>query len=692
MPGPTIVGTPLVSTIATASGTPSWNTDQPRTAGHLLWFTVSMNRGSNVVPTLSASAGWTVLGSGIASGLDAGGVWIVYKNTVAAGSDAAPTLTFSTTCTWRAQGYEYDPTNLDLTAGIPEFSATVVNDTTSGAHTTSLASRTNSNSYDEWWFLAAGGRGNPSTATFTGGSASTVTAFGIASSSYSATGQDILTAGSSTTYGVTVGANGTAGPTTGIVGFAFKIKPANAFTGSAALSGTGALAASGLPNETGTAATSGSGALTATGTPAIPTPAGFSGSGSLSASGKPTPVQAAGFSGSGSLAASGVPAPTAAPQLSGSGALSATGAPGETGSAALTGTGILAAAETGMSAAGAAALTGDGALTTAAAVATSGVADLAGDGTLAASGGPALADSAVLMGDGELSATAEPGPTGQIGLTGDGVLTAGQDLIAVSGSASFSGDGSLALVSGYFAIVHFTGTGVLSAEAVVSLDGSAGLSGDGLLTLTVEPILGGGADLSGDGVLEAVGVAGLEQFADLTGDGQLTAAGLIEALGSALFSGSGSLEAVGVVTGLDTPFSACLAQDPMPYLLTLDLNGYVLTMVIPAVLEMEATVPDEIYSSAGDSDDVTGILTIDTGVSGKTFKVGLGTDPDAVAYVDPDVTEPIDDNNIRLGVNAGAGAYEPPVLGSAVRLWVRIFASGGRQRSVKAMNDTVTFL
>ncbi|NNC10709.1 DUF4038 domain-containing protein [Planctomonas sp. JC2975] len=141
----------------------------------------------------------------------------------------------------------------------------------------------------------------------------------------------------------------------------YVITAAPAVTGSASLSGTGTLAASGKPSTAGSAALSGTGGLTATAAPSVPAAATLTGAGTLSATGKPAGVAAAALAGVGTLTASSSSAATTA-ALGGTGTLAATATPGLTGAAVLNGTGLLHATAAGTVVA-IAALTGSGVLT-----------------------------------------------------------------------------------------------------------------------------------------------------------------------------------------------------------------------------------------------------------------------------------------------------------------------------------------
>jgi hypothetical protein len=176
----------------------------------------------------------------------------------------------------------------------------------------------------------------------------------------------------------------------------------NTFLGTAALSGSGTLAATAASGQTGAAALSGSGTLAATGIPREVGAAALSGSGSLSTVGAPATAGTAALSGTGSLAAIGAPGFTTTASFTGSGTLTAAGIAGlVTGNANLTGTGTLA---------------GGGKPATAT------TASLSGTGTLTVNVGASIAGVASFTGTGALAATAATGYVGSAALSGTGVL------------------------------------------------------------------------------------------------------------------------------------------------------------------------------------------------------------------------------------------------------------------------------
>lgn len=189
--------------------------------------------------------------------------------------------------------------------------------------------------------------------------------------------------------------------------FTLALKPASSdFSGTATLSGSGALSAAGTPVAAGTATLSGSGGLTASSQPAAAADTGLSGSGTLAASGT-----------------AGGEDYSSTPTLSGSGSLSAAGYAGTSSSPTLTGTGLLATSAR-PSLTRSVALTGAGTLSAAAAAAVHATATLSGSGTLAASGNASVAHVIALSGTGGLAPTSSPAWIASATLTGLGTLEA----------------------------------------------------------------------------------------------------------------------------------------------------------------------------------------------------------------------------------------------------------------------------
>ncbi|MGZ6838537.1 MAG: hypothetical protein ACXVGE_21955, partial [Blastococcus sp.] len=147
-------------------------------------------------------------------------------------------------------------------------------------------------------------------------------------------------------------------------------------------------------SSTGTAALSGSGALTSAGSPSATQAAALTGAGALSTASTPNVAGAAALASSGSLTATGTPSSTATANLSGAGSLGTSQAPSASTTAALAGTGSLAATASGSS--GSASLSGSGALSTTQAAAPTGAATFAGSGVLTATGTPSPHTTAAL--------------------------------------------------------------------------------------------------------------------------------------------------------------------------------------------------------------------------------------------------------------------------------------------------------
>lgn len=112
-------------------------------------------------------------------------------------------------------------------------------------------------------------------------------------------------------------------------------------SGSADLTGTGTLSATGKQTEHASIALSGTGTLTGVGTPSLAQPVNLSGSGSLSSTATPSAAQLAALSGFGALAASGGARLAGAAALAGAGTLGFAGLPALATAVSLTGSGAL---------------------------------------------------------------------------------------------------------------------------------------------------------------------------------------------------------------------------------------------------------------------------------------------------------------------------------------------------------------
>lgn len=357
----------------------------------------------------------------------------------------------------------------------------------------------------------------------------------------------------------------------------------------------------GSSEPTGTATLSGSGSLTATGEPSTAGTAGLSGAGSLAAAAEPVLAGTADLSGSGSLTATGIayqwwdgtgwantetwitststsvdtgtwPAgdyewSVATGNAVGHGPYaderSLTSTSGVTGTADLLGAGSLTAAVTPGFAV-TAGLSGSGSLAAAAVPAIPSVADLGGTGSLTATAQPAPSAAAALAGSGQLDVTATPAATGTVTLGGAGTLaTTGAPAAAATASLASTGSlaaggvpaftvtvaltglGSLAVgASPAFAITAgLSGSGTLTAigSATEQGAGTAGLSGSGALTAAGAPALAGTVTLGSAGILAAAAYPAVFTIAALTGAGTLTASGATAGGTTATLAGSGSL-------------------------------------------------------------------------------------------------------------------------------------------------------
>ncbi len=122
--------------------------------------------------------------------------------------------------------------------------------------------------------------------------------------------------------------------------------PFSTVSGSAAITGTGTISASGVRKRFGAATITGSGTVSATGVRKRFATAAVSGTGAVSASGTVTRSGSAAITGTGTITIAGVRTVLAAAALSGAGAIVAAGARGAAGSAAIVGTGTISATGT----------------------------------------------------------------------------------------------------------------------------------------------------------------------------------------------------------------------------------------------------------------------------------------------------------------------------------------------------------
>lgn len=213
----------------------------------------------------------------------------------ATGADSGTYAFTHTSCTTQAVALRYTGA---LASGTP---VEVLGSYTSGATTSTTAPITGT----------TGGADRAVIYGFTDYTSSTITAptgftarTGVTSTDMAAFDKSQATAG--TTGSVTATPPSDGAVTATLIGV---LPVASAFTGTASLSGSGTLTATGKQVLLGTATLSGSGTLTATGTPAVAITAALGGSGALSASGTATISTAfngtATFGGSGVLAATG---------------------------------------------------------------------------------------------------------------------------------------------------------------------------------------------------------------------------------------------------------------------------------------------------------------------------------------------------------------------------------------------------
>lgn len=157
-----------------------------------------------------------------------------------------------------------------------------------------------------------------------------------------------------------------------------------------------------VPAYTGSLALSGSGALAAAGNPGVTGALGLSGTGGMGTGGTPAPREVINLSGSGQLAAAGTPNPSGALPLAGAGQLSGAGQPALPGYLPLSGSGLLLPA-------------GNPALTDRL--------DLVGAGALSLQGVPGMEDNLHLTGAGQLATDGNPGTAAALALGGSGELT-----------------------------------------------------------------------------------------------------------------------------------------------------------------------------------------------------------------------------------------------------------------------------
>lgn len=172
---------------------------------------------------------------------------------------------------------------------------------------------------------------------------------------------------------------------------------------------------------------------------------------------------------------------------------------------------------------------------------------------------PEFTSAAALSGTGALTAGAVVTQPAAASLSGSGSLTAGR-IVTQPAAAALSGTGSLAvaasvqLTSG----AALSGAGVLTVAALVTQPAAAVLSGSGTLTsaASVSGFTAGSASLAGTGALTTATSVQFTSAAALAGTGALTAAGSVAQPASAALSGTGVLAAAGSVPGFTTVTAA----------------------------------------------------------------------------------------------------------------------------------------
>lgn len=273
----------------------------------------------------------------------------------------------------------------------------------------------------------------------------------------------------------------------------FAVAPApvvTAFSGAAALTGTGTLTRAGVPSPTGAAASGAAGTLVAAGAAAVPAAPAFTASGVLVVAGQA--VASVVFTASGALTAPAAAAAAGAGAFTGSGVLSVAGVPAPV---------------------RAVALTGSGALTRAGTIGTAGVGVLAGSGALNVGGLPAAAGPVALAGSGALTST---------------------PAVAATGSVQPATVGTLSVVSGGFTgVAAFAAAGTLSAAGVTGYAGTTAFTAAGALTTVGVARYAAPSTFTAAGTLAAFTAVGLAVAAAFTGSGQLVVVGVADTGGLA---------------------------------------------------------------------------------------------------------------------------------------------------------------
>jgi hypothetical protein len=166
-----------------------------------------------------------------------------------------------------------------------------------------------------------------------------------------------------------------------------------------------------------------------------------------------------------------------------------------------------------------------------------------------------------------LKVTSSADHPGAASLTGSGTLTAGA-VVSVPRGAALAGTGTLtvAATAGIPSAAALTGAGTLTAGAAVTAigQGSASLNGTGTLTIAGGLGWSAAAALNGTGAL-AAGYTGLMlQSAALSGDGTLTVAGAAGLRFTAGLSGAGFLSVPQVAGGLVNGVGGAATPQALP--------------------------------------------------------------------------------------------------------------------------------
>jgi hypothetical protein len=260
---------------------------------------------------------------------------------------------------------------------------------------------------------------------------------------------------------------------------------------------------------------------------------------------------AAAVSGSGAVAATGASTAEASTAIAGSATLSVVGAGIAEGSASVAGSGAVAAVGdvAGTTADGAAAVSG--ALTVDAVSASFAAADgaVAGSAAVSAGGSSTAEASAAIAGAGSVSATGAAAFEGAASASGSGAVSAAGASIAEA-SAAIAGSGAVNAVGDGSSLAE--GAAAASGAATVSVAGEAVTAGaaasSGAATLAVAgaSIFGGAAASSGSAALSVAGASIAAATADIAANGDVAATGSSTAAAGASVSGTAVVDAVGV--------------------------------------------------------------------------------------------------------------------------------------------------